>query len=185
DEQLAAARNSPVYRYVKEWKLGLPLHPEFRTLPMLFYVPPMLPIQAAVNRGKYEVSGAADAEATPSLSSLEQARVPIRFMANLFTAGNEEIVEAVYRKQIAVRVYKRAQTVGDIPDAEVQSTLVEAGTTPAEAEAIFRLTALPTYEERFVIPSMGREQAVESLVDPEHQKQESGFGPREPAERRW
>ncbi|XNM60913.1 hypothetical protein ACLK1T_29660 [Escherichia coli] len=27
-----------------EWKLALPLHPEYRTLPMVWYVPPLSPI---------------------------------------------------------------------------------------------------------------------------------------------
>jgi nitrate reductase beta subunit len=43
DSTITAAQNSPVYKFVKEWKIALPLHPEFRTLPNLFYVPPMLP----------------------------------------------------------------------------------------------------------------------------------------------
>ena len=47
DEVIDAAQRSPVYRFVKEWKLALPLHPEYRTLPMLFYVPPLLPAMAA------------------------------------------------------------------------------------------------------------------------------------------
>ncbi len=51
DAMIEAAQKSPVYKFVKEWKLALPLHSEFRTLPMLFYVPPMLPIQAAVDDG--------------------------------------------------------------------------------------------------------------------------------------
>ena len=27
-----------------DWKLALPLHPEFRTLPMVWYVPPTSPL---------------------------------------------------------------------------------------------------------------------------------------------
>jgi len=33
DSTLHAARFSPIYKFVKEWGLALPLHPEFRTLP--------------------------------------------------------------------------------------------------------------------------------------------------------
>ena len=40
DDVIESAQKSPVYKYVKQWKIALPLHPEFRTLPMLFYVPP-------------------------------------------------------------------------------------------------------------------------------------------------
>ena len=55
DAHIEAARSSPFYRFVKEWEIGLPLHPELRTLPMLFYVPPMLPVLAAVRDGRYEI----------------------------------------------------------------------------------------------------------------------------------
>ncbi len=58
DAQIVAAQESPVYKFVMQWKLALPLHPEFRTLPMLFYVPPMLPVIAEVKNGSYDVSGA-------------------------------------------------------------------------------------------------------------------------------
>ena len=40
DAWLDACRRSPVYKMVKEWEIALPLHPEFRTLPSLFYIPP-------------------------------------------------------------------------------------------------------------------------------------------------
>ncbi len=185
DAQLEAAQASPVYRFVKQWKLGLPLHPEFRTLPMLFYVPPMLPVLAAVRDGRYEVAGAGEDGPTPSLSSLERARVPLRYMANLFAAGNEEVVASVYRKLLAVRVYMRAQRVGDVPAADVETALAQGGTTPEEAEAIFRLTSMPTFEERFVLPPPAREAAVEAEVDPLTRKQEAGFGFRRPPARRW
>ena len=46
---LEACRRSPVYKMVKEWEIALPLHPEFRTLPCLFYVPPESPLQTAIS----------------------------------------------------------------------------------------------------------------------------------------
>jgi nitrate reductase beta subunit len=183
DALLDAARTSPVYRFVKEWKLALPLHPEFRTLPMLFYVPPQLPVLASVREGRYEVDGAAGA--APIFSALERARVPLRFMASLFAAGNEEVVAAVYRKLIAVRVFMRARRVGDLPESEVRAALARGETTAEEAEAIFRLTSMPTFEERFVLPPLSREVAVEQTQEPDARKAEAGFGFRLPAERRW
>ena len=45
------ARKSPVYKMAVEWKVALPLHPEYRTLPMVWYVPPLSPISAAANAG--------------------------------------------------------------------------------------------------------------------------------------
>ena len=40
-----AARRSPVYKMAIDWRVAFPLHPEYRTLPMVWYVPP--PIQSA------------------------------------------------------------------------------------------------------------------------------------------
>jgi nitrate reductase beta subunit len=138
-----------------------------------------------VRNGHYDVAGAGEAGLAPLLSSLERARVPLRYLANLFAAGNEEAVEAVYRKLIAVRIYKRAQTVKDVSAAEAQLALGLGETTPEEAEAIFRLTSLPTFEERFVIPPLAREVAIEQTLDPFTHKAAAGFGFRRTAERRW
>jgi nitrate reductase beta subunit len=187
DAMIVSAQNSPVYKFVKRWKLALPLHPEFRTLPMLFYVPPMLPVIARTEGGLYEVDGAnGDGNgAMPSLSNVDQARWPMRYMASLFTAGNEEIVSEVYRKLFAVRVLMRAKKVGNVPDAEVEAALADGHTSADEAEAIFRLTSMPTFQERFVLPPLAREQAIEASGDPYTRKQESGFGFRTPGERRF
>ncbi|EFH1973242.1 nitrate reductase subunit beta [Escherichia coli] len=38
---IEAAQRSPVYKMAMDWKLALPLHPEYRTLPMVWYVPPL------------------------------------------------------------------------------------------------------------------------------------------------
>src|SRR6476646_11017168 len=142
DKVIESAQKSPVYSYVKHWKLALPLHPEFRTLPMLFYVPPLLPVTGSMNDEIYESSG-------DFFSSLENARLPIRYMASLFTAGDEEKIKGVYRKLMAIRIYKRAQTVGDIPDHEAAEAVEKGLTTPEELDAIYRLTSLAGFDERF------------------------------------
>ena len=41
---LEAARRSPVYALAKKYKVALPLHPEYRTMPMVWYIPPLSPI---------------------------------------------------------------------------------------------------------------------------------------------
>jgi len=188
DAVIEAAQQSPVYKFVKLWRLALPLHPEFRTVPMLFYVPPMLPVLAAMKNGKYDIAAPDGEGLAPMLSSLEQARVPLRYMASLFSAGNEEAVKAVYRKLISVRIHMRSKKVGDIPEGEVRQALEQGQTTPEEAEAIFRLTSLPTYEERFVVPPMARETAIDEQfpsLDAFTHKAATGFGFREAPERRW
>ncbi|MBZ0168445.1 nitrate reductase A subunit beta [Candidatus Methylomirabilis lanthanidiphila] len=178
DDMIEAAQNSPVYKFFKQWKVALPLHPEFRTLPMLFYVPPLQPVQAAIHEvtGAYEIEGTGAAGMAPQFNLiLEKARVPIRYLASLFAAGNETLIEDVLKKLVAVRMFKRWQTVVDLKHEEVEQALAYAGMTPEEAEAIFRLTSLPTYEERFVVPPLKREQSIESTRAPLTQKREAGF----------
>ena len=51
DSVIEAAQKSPVYKLAMDWKLALPLHPEYRTLPMVWYVPPLSPIQNAAAEG--------------------------------------------------------------------------------------------------------------------------------------
>jgi len=178
DAMIAAAQNSPVYKFVKKWGIALPLHPDFRTLPMLYYVPPMLPVLAKTKDGNYDVEGLEKEGLPAMLSSLEKARMPIKYMASMFSAGNTKVVEDVYRKLIAVRIFKRAQKVKDYGEAEVKSALALGNTNADEVEAIFRLTSLPTYEERFVVPPLGREVAVEAWEVPLDHKREAGFGVR-------
>ena len=185
DDQITAAQNSPVYKFVKEWKLALPLHPEFRTLPMLFYVPPMLPVLAAMGKEGYDVEGTGNGGPMPEFTTQERARIPIRFMASLFSAGNDEVIAEVYRKLFAVRVHMRSTKVGDVAAAELESAMTLGRVDATEAEAIFRLTALPTAEQRFVLPPGTRELSMEELVDPYTRKQDAGFGFRQPPERRW
>src|SRR5699024_7983707 len=51
DSWLEAAKRSPVYKMAMDWKVAFPLHPEYRTLPMVWYVPPLSPISAAADAG--------------------------------------------------------------------------------------------------------------------------------------
>ena len=51
------ARSSPVWKMAMEWKVAFPLHPEYRTLPMVWYVPPLSPIQSAAEAGKMGIDG--------------------------------------------------------------------------------------------------------------------------------
>ena len=162
-----AARRSPVYRFVKEWRLALPVHAEFRTLPMVFYVPPLSPVTTA------QSDEAADG--TQLFEDIESARVPIRYLASLLGAGSEEGVRYALRKEKAVRWYRRAQAQPSAASA-AERLLQEADCSERQAEAIYRLTALSTVRERFVIPPAFREEAIELLRDPLEDKQGSGFG---------
>jgi nitrate reductase beta subunit len=170
DSVIESAQKSPVYQFVKVWKLALPPHIEYRTLPMLFYVPPLSPVMAT-QEGK-----TVDHVSTDLFHDIDQARVPMQFLASLFGAGHEGKVRYALAKQKAVRIYRRAVTVGDIDMPTAERVLREAECSPEEAEEIYRLTSLCTFDDRFVIPPMHREEAIEMMKDPHEHRQEAGFG---------
>ena len=197
DSTLHAAQNSPIYKFVKEWKLALPLHPEFRTLPMLFYVPPLLPVMATVKKTdqseqmdkmhpiakKWEDNWLYDTSTEELWGTLDQIRFPLKYIANLFSAGDEELIKEKWKKLMAVRIHRRKVTVGDISDEKVATTLRDAGITAEEADAIYVLTSLPKFEERFVIPAAHREQAIEMMDFTGDTKGDAGFGFKKPVQR--
>jgi nitrate reductase beta subunit len=187
-KQIEFAQKSPVFRFVKEWRLGLPLHPEYRTLPMLFYVPPLLPVLGLVKNGIYEIIDADNEATMPLITSLQKARMPIRFLANLFTAGNDEHVMRVYRKLIAVRLYQQAKRFKKAAEKHIDvlnAVLEEANITAKDIDDIWRLTSKATFQERFVLPPMAREMAIEATLDPYDHKDEGGFGFRQAPSRKW
>jgi nitrate reductase beta subunit len=170
DGVIESAQQSPVYRFVMEWKIALPPHIEYRTLPMLFYVPPMSPVQAS------KPADTIHHETEDLFHDIDSSRVPMKFLANLFGAGHEGVVRYAMAKQKAVRWHRRAETVGDISRELADRMLHEANCTREEADEIYKLTALCTLEDRFVIPPMYREQAIEMMKEPHEHREETGFG---------
>ena len=57
DAWIEAAKRSPTYKMAVDWKIAFPLHPEYRTLPMVWYVPPLSPIQSHASAGAIESAG--------------------------------------------------------------------------------------------------------------------------------
>lgn len=149
DSVITAAQRSPVYKMAVEWKLALPLHPEYRTLPMVWYVPPLSPIQNAAESGKIGMNG--------MLPDVDSLRIPLRYLANLLTAGDEKPVKLALKRLLAMRVYKRAQQVDGVEDL---TALNDVGLSKAEAEEMYRYLAIADYEDRFVIPTAHREEAM-------------------------
>jgi len=190
ESTIRAAQYSPTYKFVKKWGLALPLHPEFRTLPMLFYVPPLLPVMAqlsevnnAERRGNLNEKAKSwnddwlyDTSTEELFGSIDRARFPLKYMASLFSAGDTERIKKVLQKLMAVRIHRRGVTVGDIEPAKVEKTLRMAGMTAEEADAIYYLTSLAKFDDRFVIPAAHREQAIEMLEFTGDTKGSAGFG---------
>jgi nitrate reductase beta subunit len=167
---IESAQKSPVYQFVKVWKIALPPHVEYRTLPSLFYVPPLSPVLSSRNEGVIRN------ETETLFHEVDNARAPLAYLARIFGAGHAAKVRYALRKEMAVRLHRRALTVGDIDRAAADKALLEADCTAEEAEAIYKLTALCTFEDRFVIPPSHREMAIEMLEDPQSRKQAAGFG---------
>jgi nitrate reductase beta subunit len=170
DSVVESAQKSPVYRFVKEWKIALPPHLEFRTLPMLFYVPPLLPVMST------DKDGTVTTDSDDFFHDIEKSRAPIEYLASLLGAGNTGLVRYALRKQMAVRHYRRSVTVGDVDGEVVKRLLREADCSTEEAEAIYQLTSLCNADDRFVIPPAHREEAIEMTKDPLEHKQSVGFG---------
>ncbi|MGE0702150.1 MAG: nitrate reductase subunit beta [Hyphomicrobiaceae bacterium] len=146
DGWLAAARQSPVWKMAMEWKVAFPLHPEYRTLPMVWYVPPLSPITAASEAGKMGTDGA-----MPDVRSL---RIPLRYQANLLTAGDEQPVALGLERMLAMRAYMRSKTIDGLIDEGIARRV---GLTGQQIEDMYHVMAIANYEDRFVIPTSHRE----------------------------
>jgi nitrate reductase beta subunit len=131
-----------------EWGVAFPLHPEYRTLPMVWYVPPLSPVQAAHEAGHVGWDGA-----LPDVNAL---RIPVKYLANLLTAGAEAPVVLALQRMMAMRMHMRARTVENRMDADV---LRQVGLSVEQVEEMYKVMALADYEDRFVIPSTHREYA--------------------------
>jgi nitrate reductase / nitrite oxidoreductase, beta subunit len=149
---LEAARRSPVWKMAMDWKIAFPLHPEYRTLPMVWYVPPLSPIESAASAGKIGVDGE-----IPDVRSL---RIPLKYLANLLTAGKEEPVALALERMFAMRGYMRQKTI----DGVIDRNIVEGvGLTTEQIEEMYHIMAIANYEDRFVIPTSHREEAEDSF----------------------
>jgi nitrate reductase beta subunit len=146
DAWLEAAQRSPVYKMAMDWKVAFPLHPEYRTLPMVWYIPPLSPLQAAAEAGKIGLDGT-----MPDVRSL---RIPVRYLANMLTAGNEAPVVSALERMLAMRAYMRAKTIDGVIDEAIAE---KVGMTGRMIEDMYHVMAIANYEDRFVIPTSHRE----------------------------
>jgi nitrate reductase beta subunit len=143
DDWLDHACRSPVYALAHRYRVALPLHPEYRTLPMVWYVPPLSPIVNRLETDGYE------ADPDDIFGAIEQLRIPVDYLANLLAAGDGDVIRDVLRRLAAMRGYMRKRDVL----GEHDSGMVEdAGMSVRDVEDMYRLLAIGKYEERYVIP---------------------------------
>ncbi|HMW78264.1 MAG TPA: nitrate reductase subunit beta, partial [Rhodocyclaceae bacterium] len=149
---IEAAQKSPIYKMAVEWKIAFPLHPEFRTLPMVWYVPPLSPVQSQIDQKKLPT------ESDGCIPKAEAMRLPVKYLANLLTAGREEYIVSALNRMIAMRSYQRSIHVEGKADTRA---LVAAGITEQQAKDMYRYLAIANYEDRFVIPTSHQETHIE------------------------
>ncbi|HWJ93362.1 MAG TPA: nitrate reductase subunit beta, partial [Telluria sp.] len=154
DSWLESAKRSPVYKMAMEWKVAFPLHPEYRTLPMVWYIPPLSPIQSAAESGILGRNGI-----LPDTKSL---RIPVQYLANLLTAGDTAPVLKALDRMLAMRAYMRGKHVDKVEDTAL---LAEVGLTKELVEDMYHIMAIANYEDRFVIPSSHKELVEDSFND--------------------
>jgi nitrate reductase / nitrite oxidoreductase, beta subunit len=118
---------------------------------MVWYIPPLSPVVDVVRET------GEDAEDTGNLfAAIDALRIPVEYLAELFTAGDVGPVDAVLRKLAAMRCYMRDINMGREPDASIPAAV---GMTEEELYDMYRLLAIAKYDERYVIPPAHAEQA--------------------------
>ncbi len=80
---------------------------------MVWYVPPLSPFMNAFG-------GAGDSiDPRVVFPTIEQMRIPIEYLANLFTAGDTQVIKNVLRKLVAMRSYMRNENLGKDADPNI------------------------------------------------------------------
>ena len=146
-----AAKKSPVRRLIQDYKVALPLHPEYRTMPMVWYIPPLSPVVDVIKETGH------DGEDKNNLfAAIDTLRIPVEYLANLFTAGDVGPINDVLRKLAAMRSFMRDINLGGDPDESIAEAV---GMDAESMYEMFRLLAIAKYNERYVIPTAHAEQA--------------------------
>jgi nitrate reductase beta subunit len=145
------ARRSPVYALAKKYKVALPLHPEYRTMPMVWYIPPLSPVVDLLRDQGHDAE-----DAGTLFGAIRELRIPLEYLAELFTAGDTTEVERVLTILAAMRAQMRNVTLGRPADESIAASV---GMTGQQIYDMYRLLAIAKYEERYVIPKAHVEQA--------------------------
>jgi nitrate reductase beta subunit len=151
DDWITAAQRSPIWDLIMRYEVALPLHPEYRTMPMVWYIPPLSPVVDVLRETGH------DGEELDNLfGAVDALRIPVDYLAGLFTAGDPAPVTAVLRRLAAMRAYQRRVNLGEPRDESIAAAV---GMTGAEVDDMYRLLAIAKYDERYVIPAAHAEDA--------------------------
>ncbi|MER8001310.1 nitrate reductase subunit beta [Streptomyces sp. NPDC095613] len=142
---ITAARRSPVHALISRYRVALPLHPEYRTMPMVWYVPPLSPVVESLT-----ATGHDGEDPAKLFAAIDSLRIPVGYLAELFTAGDPAPVEAALCRLAAMRTHMRRVNLGEQQDPAIARAV---GMDAADVESMYRLLALAKYDERYVIPT--------------------------------
>src|SRR5699024_7384779 len=87
---------------------------------------------------------------------INQFRIPIDYLASLFSAGDTTVIKKVLQKLVAMRTYMRSVQLGKSFNPSI---LKEAGMTEETTKELYELSAIAKYDDRYVIPKAHREHA--------------------------
>jgi ethylbenzene hydroxylase subunit beta/complex iron-sulfur molybdoenzyme family reductase subunit beta len=110
--------SGPIHRLVRQWKVALPLHPEYGTEPNVYYVPPISP-------PRYDADGRVD---------WSKPRIPVDYLRYLF---GDAVVDALATLQAEMTKTKgggRSEILDTLIAYQWKSLLGPFGTDPATLE---------------------------------------------------
>ena len=104
---------------------------------MVWYIPPLSPIKRQV-------------ESSQEQDFIDNLRIPITYLANMLTAGDQAPVRQALKRLAAVRQFMRSKRV----ENRIDEGVLDSVGLPKEAiEEMYRLLALAQLEGRFVLPT--------------------------------
>src|SRR3546814_18892927 len=121
---------------------------------MVWYVPPLSPINAAASAGQISVNN--------NMPDVRSLRIPLKYLANLLTAGDEEPIALCLERMLAMRGYMRAKSIDGVPHEAIPTAV---GLNGAPIDDMYKVMGLAVYAARFVIPTGTPAEAEERLQD--------------------
>lgn len=152
---IEGAQKSPIYKMAIDWKVAFPLHPEYRTLPMVWYIPPLSPVQSAYEAGKIKSQDGV-------MPDINDMRIPVKYLANMLTGGAEDPIRLALSRMMTMRQYMRGKKIEGIEKADL---LEKVGLTKALVEDMYKTMAIANYEDRYVIPTGHREETIDAFAE--------------------
>lgn len=103
-----------------KWKVAFPLHPEYRTLPMVWYIPPLSPIQSAIENGLVGENGI-----IPSVDAAVDLSLRYRSQPLTARCGRVEPIKLALERMIGDAPFQTR------PGGTRRNAGANAGSTPA------------------------------------------------------